>query len=138
MTKQVFINLPVSDVAKSTAFYEKLGFTKNPTFSSDKAASMMWSDQIVVMLLAKEFYQTFLKGKSIADTKATSSVLLAITLDSKEAVQQFAETAKANGGDYYQAESDAPEEMMFGLEVSDPDGNGWEPIWMSPDFKPQG
>lgn len=138
MSKQVYINLPVSDLAKSTAFYEALGFTKNLTFSNDKASCMMWTDDIVVMLLTREFYKTFLQGKEVANTASTSGVLLALTLDSKEDVQKFADTAKQNGGDYFQANNDGvPEDMMFGYEVQDPDGNTWEPIWMNPEFSPQ-
>lgn len=136
MNKQVFINLPVSDLAKSTAFYEALGFTKNPNFSDDKASSMMWSEEIVVMLLTHDFYKTFLRGKDIADAKKTSNVLLALSMKSREAVQQFADTAKQNGGSYYQIDNGVPVEIMFGYEVEDPDGNTWEPVWMSPDFDP--
>ena len=137
MSKQVFINLPVSDLAKSTAFYEALGFTKNPAFSDENASAMMWSDDIVVMILTHDFYKKFIQNRSIADTKAQSGVLLALTLDSKEAVQKFADIAKANGGDYYRVDMGMPEDMMFGYEVLDPDGNQWEPVWMNPKFDPQ-
>jgi predicted lactoylglutathione lyase len=136
MSKQIFINLPVTNLSNSTKFYEALGFTKNPAFSNDSASCMVWSDNIYVMLLVHDFYKSFLAGKQIADAKQTSGVLLALSLESKEAVQQFADTAKQNGGDYYQAESGVPADMMFGYEVQDPDGHSWEPMWMSPDFVP--
>jgi predicted lactoylglutathione lyase len=136
MAKQIFVNLPVSDLEKSTKFYEALGFTKNPKFSNETASSMMWSDEIVVMLLEHDFYSMFLKGKKIADTRQTSGVLLALSLESKEAVQHFADTAKQNGGDYYQVDNGVPSDMMFGYEVEDPDGHGWEPMWVNPDFAP--
>lgn len=136
MVKQIFVNLPVSDLEKSTKFYEALGFTKNPAFSNENASCMRWSDEILVMLLAHDFYKTFLKNKTISDTSQTSGVMLALSLESKEAVQRFADTAKQNGGDYYQADNGAPADMMFGYEVQDPDGHGWEPLWMSPDFSP--
>jgi len=137
MTKQIFINLPVGDLEKSTMFYEALGFKKNPLFSDDNASSMMWSDEIVVMLLRHDFYQTFIKEKSIIDAKVVSGVLLALSLESKDAVQEFANTAKANGGDFYKAGPETPEDMMFGYEVTDPDGHVWEPVWMNPNFNPQ-
>jgi predicted lactoylglutathione lyase len=137
MSKQIYINLPVSDLAKSTEFYTALGFTKNSDFSNDDASAMQWSDDIFVMLLKPDFYKKFLKGKNIGDTASTSAVLLALTLDSKEEVQKFADTAKQNGGDYYKIDMGVPEDMMFGYEVQDPDGNQWEPLWMSPDFNPK-
>ena len=137
MGKQIYINLPVSNLSESTMFYQELGFTKNPAFSNENASCMKWSDEIVVMLLVHNFYKTFLTDKEIADTKLTNGVLLALTMESKEAVQQFAETAKQNGGDFYQVSSVIPAELMFVYDVQDLDGHLWEPIWMSPEFMPQ-
>ena len=138
MSKQIYVNLPVTDLSQATPFYEALGFIKQQAFSNELASGMKWSDDIFVMLLTHDFYKKFIKGKAIADPTKVSGVLLAISLDSKEAVQTFADTAKQNGGDYYHVDMGAPEDQMFGYEVQDPDGNGWEPIWMSPDFNPQG
>jgi len=137
MAKQIFINLPVSDLNRSTSFYEALGFTRNETFSDENARSMMWSEDIVIMLLTKEFYAKFLRDKTVIDAGTTSGTLIAMTLDSREEVQAFAETAKANGGDYFRVDMGAPEDMMFGYEVLDPDGNQLEPVWMNADFDPQ-
>lgn len=137
MTKQVFINLPVTDLAKSTAFYQALGFTLNPTFTDENASSVMWSDEIIVMLLTHDFYKRFIRDKTIIDAKTTSGVLLAISMDSKEAVQKFADTAKQNGGDYYTVDMGVPADQMFGYEVEDPDGHHWEPVWMTSDFDPK-
>ncbi|MEO6729120.1 MAG: VOC family protein [Candidatus Dojkabacteria bacterium] len=136
MAKQIFVNFPVTDLAKSTAFYEALGFTKDSKFSDGNASSMQWSEEIYFMILKKDFYKTFLKNKEIADTTKVNATLIALTLDSKEAVQKFAETAKANGGDFYKLENGVPEDMMFGLEVTDPDGNHLEPVWMNTEFNP--
>ncbi len=136
MSKQIFVNLPVSNVSASTEFYTKLGFTLNPTFSNENASCMVWSDNIYVMLLVHEFYSSFIATKTIADTKQTSAALLCLSLESKDAVDNFAHVAKDNGGDFYQVESEVPADMMFGLEVQDPDGHMWEPMWMNPDFEP--
>jgi predicted lactoylglutathione lyase len=138
VSKQVFINIPVSDLAKATAFYEALGFVKQPAYSNESASGMKWSDEIFVMLLTHEFHSKFLRGKVVADTAKTSGVLVALSIESKEAVQQFADTAKSNGGDYYQVDMGVPQDVMFGYEVLDPDGNQWEPVWMSPDFNSAG
>ncbi len=137
MSKQVYINFPVSDLAKSTAFYEALGFTKDPNFSDENTSAMQWSDDIVFMLLTRDFYQKFLNGKTIAHTLTSSAALIALTLDSKEAVQQFADTAKVNGGNYFVARPNEGLDFMFSYEVEDPDGNVLEPVWMGPSFNPQ-
>lgn len=131
-SKQIFVNLPVSDLKVSTDFYEALGFTKNDDFSDDNASCMVWSDSIFVMLLTKDFYASFLKeGTQVADTATTSGVLLALPMDSKDQVQAFADAAAVNGGGYFKAQTGIPEDMMFGYEVADPDGNTWEPVWMN-------
>jgi uncharacterized protein len=137
MKKQVYINIPVSDLGKSIAFYKALGFTHNHHFSDENASGMMWSEQIILMLLKRDYYKTFIDKKEVADTKKTSAVLVALSMESKEAVQKFADTAKQNGGNIYRVKTSVPEDMMFGYEVEDPDGNTWEPVWMNSDFNPQ-
>lgn len=133
MAQQVFINLPVSDVAASTDFYTALGFKINEAFSDENASCMVWSEQVLVMLLHRDYFATFTNGKPVIDTKASAGVLVALGLDTKQAVQDFADTAKANGGDYFTINTDIPEDMMFGYEVLDPNGNQWEPVWMNPE-----
>lgn len=131
MSTMVFINFPVSDVKRSTEFYEKLGFTKNEAFSNETSSSMVWDENFWIMLLSHDFYRQFINGKEIADAKTTSGTLVAFSLESADAVRKFAETAKQNGGNYYKVEMGIPEDQMFGLEVQDPDGNMLEPTWMS-------
>ncbi|ALS00988.1 glyoxalase [Enterococcus silesiacus] len=130
MATMVFVNFPVTDVARSTEFYEKLGFKKNQEFSTAETSSMVWDDNFWIMLLNHEFYSKFIKDKKIADTKTTSGALIAFSMESADAVKKFGETAKANGGDFYKVDMGFPEDMMFGLEVQDPDGNSLEPNWM--------
>lgn len=137
MSKQVFINFPVSDLEKSVKFYEALGFTKNEMFSDERGAALQWSDDIVFMLLTREFYGQFLEGKTVANTQDTSGALVALSMDNREAVQGFADAAKANGGDWHMAAPNEGMDGMFGLEVQDLDGNTLEPMWMDMSFDPQ-
>ena len=83
MTKMIFVNLPVTDLPKSMAFYEAVGFTNNPQFTNENAAAMMWSDAIVVMLLKHEFWKTF-TSKTIPNAKESAQVLLCISMDDRE------------------------------------------------------
>lgn len=130
MSTMVFVNFPVTDVKRSTEFYEKLGFKQNVDFSNDETSSMVWDDTFWIMLLNHDFYSKFIKDKKIADAKTTSGALIAFSMESADAVKKFGETAKANGGDFYKVDMGIPEDMMFGLEVQDPDGNTLEPNWM--------
>ncbi len=127
MAKQIFINLPVADVTKATAFYEAVGFTKDPTFSDDKASSMIWSDAIRVMLLSRDFYATF-TDKAVIDARTTSGVLLTPSFDSREAVDAVTAAALAAGGrELHDAEDHG---FMYSRAFEDLDGHGWGPTWM--------
>jgi predicted lactoylglutathione lyase len=129
MSRQVYINLPVKDLSASTKFYQDLGFTLNPDFSDENASAVTWSDDIIFMLLTHDFYKKF-TSKNIPDLTQNTACLIAISLDSREAVQKFADTAKANGGSYFEAEPNKGLDFMFGLEVTDLDGHTLEPVFM--------
>jgi predicted lactoylglutathione lyase len=135
--KTIYINLPVVDLAVSEKFYTALGFTKNPVFSDENAISMIWSEEIVVMLLKHDFYKNFIGDKKIIDAKTTSGVLNSLSMNSKEEVQKFADIAKENGGEYFMSEFNKNLDFMFTYEVSDPDGNVWEPVFMDMSKFPQ-
>uniref|UniRef100_UPI0035CC3A0F VOC family protein n=1 Tax=uncultured Sphingomonas sp. TaxID=158754 RepID=UPI0035CC3A0F len=128
-SRKIFINLPVADVAASTAFYEAIGFTKNPQFSNDKGACLVWSDDIYIMLAARDFFSTF-TPKPIADTHATSAALFALSFDSRADVDAITVAAVAAGG----TEGHDPEDLgfMYSRAFWDLDGHGFGPFWMDP------
>jgi predicted lactoylglutathione lyase len=130
VTKTIFINLPVTDVTASTAFYARLGFTKEPTFSNEQASMMVWSEEIRVMLLAHDFYSTF-TSKPIADAHHSSQVLLCLSADSKAGVDQMVATAKAAGGLPDPGPTQEMGDMMYGRSFEDLDGHHWEVGWMN-------
>lgn len=127
MTRTIFINLPVADVARATRFYAALGFTRNTAFSNEQASAMEWSDAIKVMLLDHAFYATF-TSKPIADAQATSSALYCLSLDSRGAVDAITRSACAAGGRETRAIED--QGFMYGGAFEDPDGHTWETVFM--------
>lgn len=129
MTKMIFVNLPVTDVAKATAFYQAIGFEKNETFSNEAASAMAWSDTISVMLLGHEFYSTF-TDKKIIDAKTQSGALLCLSFESRDAVDTIAEAAVNAGGRELHGPQD--QGFMYGRAFEDHDGHGWEVMWMDP------
>lgn len=129
MPKQIYLNLPVKELQKSTKFYQDLGFTLNPDFSDQNGSCLKWSDDILFMLLTHDFYKKF-TSKNIPDLTQNTACLIALSMDSREDVQKFADTAKANGGSYFEAEPNKGLDFMFGLEVSDLDGHTIEPFYM--------
>ena len=130
MTKMIFVNLPVADLPKSMAFYEALGFTNNPQFTNEKAAAMIWSEEIVVMLLTHDFWKTF-TPKAHPNAIEGAQLALAINIDSRTEVDARVETAGRNGGG---AEQSPPQDhgFMYQRSFEDPDGHNWEPFWMDP------
>ena len=84
MPQMIFVNLPVTDLDRSTAFYEAVGATKNPRFSDDTASGMVITDVIHVMLLTHAKWRTFTDRPIPPAT--SSEVMLALSCDSREAV----------------------------------------------------
>ena len=136
MTRTIFINLPVTDLPRSMAFYEAVGFTNNPMFTNEQAAAMAWSDEIVVMLLTHDFWKTF-TSKAIPDAANTAQVLLCLSQDSKEAVEEIVGKAVAAGG---KADPTPTQDMgfMYGRSFEDPDGHIWENAYMDMSAVPEG
>ena len=138
MTKMIFINLPVRDLKASTAFYAALGGKLNPQFSGEKASCMMLSDAIFVMLLTHEHYRQFTQ-RPIGDARRESQALIALSSESRDAVNATLEKTSAAGG---RVDPNPPQDhgFMFGRSVEDPDGNVWEVMWMDPAAiqKPEG
>jgi predicted lactoylglutathione lyase len=128
MPKMIFLNLPVADLDRSVAFYEGIGATKNPQFSNDKAACMVLSDTIFVMLLTHGFYSGF-TAKPIADAHASSQALFCVSEESREAVDAAVGRAAAAGG---KADPGPTQDhgFMYGRSFEDPDGHHWEVMWM--------
>jgi uncharacterized protein len=127
MSKMIFVNLPVADLARSMAFYEALGFTNNPQFSDDAGACMVWSNAIYVMLLSHPKWQGF-TTRPICP-RGSSEVSLALAVDSRDEVNRLVDAGAANGG---QADVNPPEDhgFMFQRTIADPDDHIWEPFWM--------
>lgn len=94
---KLYINLPVVNLPRATAFYEAIGFTKNTDFSNEDASAMVWDDTLSVMLLTPGFCSNFLGKKTISDAHTTTEVLNALEFDSREAVDAFFEKAIQTG-----------------------------------------
>jgi uncharacterized protein len=128
MSRMIFVNLPVSDLARSRAFLEALGAVNEPRFTDETAACMTLSETIHVMLLTHDKFRQF-TPRPIADAKAGSEVLLCLSSDSRESVDAAVERAVASGG----TADPAPKQdygVMCGRSVADPDGHIWEIMWM--------
>lgn len=141
MPKQIFVNLPVRDLAASITFYRALGFQTFAAFTDDTAACMVWSETIHVMLLTHAKWRSFTDRPLPA--AGSTGVMLALSLDSRDAVDAMNQAAAAHGG---RADVNPVQDLgfMYGRDLADPDDNLWGPFWMDPaalppaDVKPAG
>ncbi|NTV23528.1 MAG: VOC family protein [Nanoarchaeota archaeon] len=129
MGKQLFVNLPVKDLSKSAEFFKKLGFTFNQQFTNESGGCLVLGENLYAMLLVEKFFKTF-TVKAIADAKKTTEVLVAISVDSKDLVDEIVERAIAAGGKPFGQTQDHG--FMYGRDFEDLDGHVWEIFWMDP------
>jgi predicted lactoylglutathione lyase len=123
----IFVNLPVADLKASMAFYTALGFENNPQFTDETAACMVWSEAIHVMLLTHDKWRTF-TDRPIPPS-SSSEVMLALSFDSRDAVDAVNKAAADNGGT---ADINPVQDLgfMYNRNLADPDGHVWEMMWM--------
>jgi uncharacterized protein len=134
MGKMIFVNLPVTDLKRSKAFYEAVGAVNNPAFSDDTAACMVLSDTIYAMLLTHDKWRQF-TSKPIVDAHAAAQVLLCLSADSRDEVSSLVDKAAGAGG---KADPTPTQDFgfMYGRSFEDPDGHIWEVMWMDPNAVP--
>lgn len=129
MSRMLFVNLPVADVARATSFYEALGFSRNPRFSDGDGSCMVLYETSYVMLVSHAKWASF-TTRPIPD-RESSEVALAISCDSRAEVDALVEAAAGLGGtkDINPAEDHG---FMYQRSILDPDGHVIEPFWMDP------
>lgn len=123
MKTEIFLNLPVKDLNRSIAFFTELGFSFNPKFTDDKGSCLIIGENINTMLLEEEFYKTF-TNKQICDTATTSEVLISISAETREKVDEMiAKAVKAGGSEYMKTRDYG---WMYQRTFLDIDGHHWE------------
>ena len=129
MPQMIFVNLPVTDVARARKFYEALGYTINEKFSDPTAACVVLSETIYFMILNHERFQGF-ASKPLADPAKGTAVMIALSAESRAAVDATTEAALKAGGSEPKPAQDMG--FMYSRTFMDPDGNVIEPFWMDP------
>jgi uncharacterized protein len=125
--KQIFINIVVADIIKSMDLYTAMGFTNNPQFSDDTAKCMVWSENIFVMLMTKEKFESF-STRPIANTQTHIAALYSLSTSSIDEMNSILEKGLEAGGK-------EPSPMMdYGFmqlrKLEDFDGHTWEIFFM--------
>ncbi|HEX7027231.1 MAG TPA: VOC family protein [Gammaproteobacteria bacterium] len=129
MARQLYVNLPVKDLDKTVDFFTALGFSFNPQFTDETATCMIVSDEVFVMLLTEKKFKAF-TPKQICDAAKNTEVLLALSVDSREQVDEMVRKAVKAGGATYSEPNDLG--FMYQHGFQDLDGHIWEVFYMDP------
>ena len=127
--RMIFVNLPVTDLDVTKAFWTSLGFGFNPQFSDDKAACLVVEENIFVMLLTRDRFADFVTGE-VADPNTATSVLNCLTVQTRAEVDETVAKAIAAGGKPWQPVME--QGPMYGGSFQDVDGHVWELMAMGP------
>ena len=125
---QTFVNLPVKDLTKATEFFTAIGFSFDPQFTDANATRMIVSDDTSVMLAAEPFFKGFIEPQEIADTSRSREVIVGLSAESREQVDDLAEKALAAGGQALGEPED--QGFMYMRGFRDLDGHQWSFIYM--------
>ena len=128
MAMQTFINLPVKDLAKATEFFNAIGFSFDPEFTDENATRMVVGDETSVMLVVEPFFKGFIEPQEIADTSKSREVIVGLSAESREQVDELADKALAAGGQALGEPED--QGFMYMRGFSDLDGHQWSLIHM--------
>ena len=120
-------------VAKASRLGSGLGYRFDPRFTDQNATCMIIGENIHAMLLVREFFETF-TPKPVADATKSTEVLVALSHESRQAVDRIVEAALSAGARRYAEPKDHGFMYQWGFE--DPDGHIWEHFWMDPEATP--
>lgn len=127
MFRQIFVNLPIQDMARSQAFFKALGLSFNQRFTNEHGACLEIGENFYAMLLVQPFFQGFTQ-KPISDAHQSTEVILALSVDSRAEVEDVIARAVAAGATTHNAPQDHG--FMFQHGFADLDGHQWEVFWM--------
>ncbi|MCY1016945.1 VOC family protein [Pyxidicoccus sp. MSG2] len=129
MATSIFVNLPVQSLSRSVEFFKQLGYTFNPQFTNESGTCMVISENIYAMLLVRDFFKTF-TDKEVADPSKVVGAIIALSADSRAAVDTLADKALKAGAT--KAKDPQDYGFMYQRSFLDLDGHHWEVFWMDP------
>ena len=129
MSTKIFVNLPVKNLERSKAFFAALGYTFNPQFTNEAAACMVISEDIYTMLLTEPMFKSFIPNE-ICDATRNTEVLVCLSCDNREQVDEQVRKAVAAGGRTLRPPQDHG--FMYQHAFQDLDGHIWELVYMDP------
>ena len=129
MINGIFINLPITNLARSVEFFGGLGFKFNEQFSDEESTCMLIGENMYAMLLEHRKFSSFIKKEIAAPT--TTEAIIALQCESADAVRSLSEKAFELGAKQMNDAEDMG--FMFSWGFEDLDGHLWELFWMNPE-----
>ena len=136
MSMKTFVNLPVKDLRRATEFFGELGFSFDEQFTDENATRMIVSEDTSVMLLVEPFFEGFIAPQAVAHTSPSREVIVGLSADSREQVDDISERAVAAGAQPLGEPDD--QGFMYMRGFRDLDGHQWSFIYMDMAAIPQG
>lgn len=137
MVKQIWLNLPVKDIGRSTAFFKALGFAQTPHGNSEASVGFMFGDSnFVIMMFQEQVFKSIVRTE-IADTSINTEMLISIDAQNREEVDALAEAVAKAGGNVFAPPGES-QGYMYGCGFSDPDGHRWNVLYMDVEKMPKG
>lgn len=121
--KNIFINLPIRNVAITDKFFASLGMEKNEKFSSEDTTNAKINENTFVMLLEDNRFKTFVDGNPEV---INNNLTIALEFGSKSEVDVFFEKAITAGAVDVTKDSPESEAFMYGKAFRDINGHIWE------------
>ena len=129
MTKQIWLNLPVKNVAKAKDFFWKIGFSFNEQHDTPSSTCMIIGEgNFVVMLFEELLFKSFTQNE-LTDTQSGSEILISIDAENKEEVDALAEKVTDAGGTVFSPPAES-QGWMYGFGFADLDGHRWNVLYM--------
>jgi predicted lactoylglutathione lyase len=130
MTKEIWLNLPVKDIASTTAFFTEMGFTLNPNApQQDTMASFkIGQKDFIVNFFTEAVFNSFTPFE-IANVANATECLISIDAESRQEVDDILDKAAKAGG-YVYAKGGERDGWMYGGGFTDLDGHKWNVLFM--------
>ncbi|WP_127498182.1 VOC family protein [Paenibacillus glycanilyticus] len=133
MSQEIWINLPVKDVQKSTTFFNQIGFQAT-NVGSERAKLTI--GQTTFLLFPDAALEKF-SGAKVADTSQYAEVLFSLGANSREEVDEFIQKVEFAGGTIFGKPSES-DGWMYGAGFADLDGHRWNLLYMDESKMPKG
>jgi len=93
-----FINLPVKDLDRALAFFDRLGITGEEPSPDGTSAQLAISDTTYLILHTESAFTGY-TGTAVADASKGREVVVGLTTETREQVDDLVERAVAAGGE---------------------------------------